>query len=57
MKRTLQNSGEHTRLACCVARPRAMLLKQNSFHFLFGEAPKSAREGACAPQHHKIAPV
>jgi len=57
MKRTLQNSGERTRLACCVARPRAMLLKQNSFHFLFGEAPKSAREGACAPQHHKIAPV
>jgi hypothetical protein len=26
------------------------LAKTNWFYFLFGEAPKSAREGACAPQ-------
>jgi hypothetical protein len=44
--------GERTHLACC----RWQLA--NDFFLLgeedFGEAPKSAREGACAPQKKRV---
>jgi hypothetical protein len=42
-------AGERTRLACRVGRPRATLLVQ-ALDRLFGEAPKTARGGACAPR-------
>ena len=33
-----------------IAALRRNVLSLSLFHSLFGEAPKSAREGACAPQ-------
>ena len=40
--------GERTRLACWRWCPRH---RELSVQPLFGEAPKRAREGACAPQN------
>src|SRR5438874_7562002 len=44
------NSGERRRRACRALRPREAL-SLSLCQTLFGEAPKSAREGACAPQN------
>jgi hypothetical protein len=41
------HSGERTRLACCGGRPRAPVI----LTMAFGEAPKAARAGACAPRN------
>jgi hypothetical protein len=44
--------GERTRLACWRWRPRhrELFLCNYGREVSFGEAPKGAREGACAPQ-------
>src|SRR5438067_13372623 len=39
-----------TRVSLFIAALRRNVLSLSLFHSLFGEAPKSAREGACAPQ-------
>jgi hypothetical protein len=41
---------ESARASRAQVRAPAELPKMNSFYFLFGEAPKRARDGAYAPQ-------
>ncbi len=46
----IADSGERMRLACWRWRPRHRELFQKTTRWSsFGEAPKAAREGACAP--------
>ena len=45
MLHVFQNEGEHTRLACCVCRPRRTLSQMHD-----ARARRAAPEGGCAPR-------